>query len=141
MHFYSGLLAPAGIDAIARYDDSQPALAGTVQMARFRLAGRPFMALDGGPDHAFGFTEAVSLHVACATQAEVDALWPQLSAEPAAEQCGWLKDRFGLSWQIVPQRLAQLLDDPDPQRVQRVTQALLQMKKIDLATLEQAHAG
>lgn len=103
----------------------------------FRLAGQELMALNGGPE--FSFTEAVSLFVHCEDQAEVDWLWSALTADGGEErQCGWLKDRFGLSWQIVPDRLGELLGDPDPGRSQRAMQAMLQMQKIDVQSLEDA---
>jgi predicted 3-demethylubiquinone-9 3-methyltransferase (glyoxalase superfamily) len=112
---------------------------GKVITGVFELAGQRFMALDGGP--VFRFTEAVSLFVECATQEEVDYFWERLSADPKAEQCGWLKDRYGLSWQIVPTALPELLNDPDPERSGRVMQAMLQMKKIDIAGLRRAREG
>lgn len=113
---------------------------GTAMTVAFELDGQPFTALNGGP--VFKFTEAVSFVVNCATQKELDYYWECLGAggDPEAQQCGWLKDRFGLSWQIVPQRLVELLSDPDPARSGRVIQALMQMKKIDIAMLEQAAA-
>jgi predicted 3-demethylubiquinone-9 3-methyltransferase (glyoxalase superfamily) len=103
----------------------------------FQLAGQEFVALNGGPQ--FKFTEAISLVVNCDTQKEVDELWRRLSAGGQEVQCGWLKDRFGLSWQIVPTVLAEMLVDPDPQRSKRVMEAMLQMKKIDVARLEEAY--
>jgi predicted 3-demethylubiquinone-9 3-methyltransferase (glyoxalase superfamily) len=114
---------------------------GDVLTVAFELDGQPFVALNGGP--AFEFTEAVSFMVACADQAEVDHYWGRLSegGDPAAQQCGWLKDRFGVSWQVVPTRLSELLADPDPERAGRTTAALLSMKKLDIAALERAHAG
>ena len=107
----------------------------------FELAGQPFVALNGGP--AFNFTEAISFQVHCETQDEVDHYWDALSAggDEAAQQCGWLKDRFGLSWQVVPSALYRLLGDPDPERAGRATKAMLAMKKIDVAELERAAAG
>ena len=108
-------------------------------MVTFELNGQPFMALNGGP--AFKFTEAISLFVNCDTQQEVDALWDKLSAGGATSQCGWLKDKYGLSWQIIPQALSELMGDPDPEKSGRVMQAMLQMTKIDIATLQRAHQG
>jgi len=108
-------------------------------MVTFELNGQPFMALNGGP--AFKFTEAISLFVNCDTQQEVDALWDKLSAGGATSQCGWLKDKYGLSWQIIPQALGELMGDPDPEKSGRVMQAMLQMTKIDIATLQRAHQG
>lgn len=113
---------------------------GPVRWVNFVLGGQEFMGLNGGP--MYRFTEAVSLFVSCQTQEEVDRLWERLT-EGGGEsgQCGWLKDRFGLSWQIIPARLSELLADPDPARAQRVTDAMLKMQKIDVAALEAAHAG
>ena len=108
-------------------------------MVTFELNGQPFMALNGGP--AFKFTEAISLFVNCDNQQEVDALWDKLSAGGATSQCGWLKDKYGLSWQIIPQALSELMGDPDPEKSGRVMQAMLQMTKIDIATLQSAHQG
>ena len=108
-------------------------------MLTFELNGQPFMALNGGP--AFKFTEAISLFVNCDNQQEVDALWDKLSAGGATSQCGWLKDKYGLSWQIIPQALGELMGDPDPEKSGRVMQAMLQMTKIDIATLQRAHQG
>lgn len=114
---------------------------GSVMTVRFELDGQPFTALNGGPH--FRFTEAVSFVVECATQAEVDHYWEGLSAggDPAAQQCGWLKDRFGLSWQVVPGPLYQMLEDPDPAKSGRVMNSLLQMKKLDLDALRRAYDG
>jgi predicted 3-demethylubiquinone-9 3-methyltransferase (glyoxalase superfamily) len=108
-------------------------------IASFELDGQQFTALNGGPH--FKFTEAVSFVVNCETQAEVDHYWDKLSAGGATQQCGWLKDKFGLSWQIVPTALIELINDPDPEKSRRVTEAMLQMTKIDIATLRRAHAG
>lgn len=132
------------IKSIKRYpDDMQvgpaPDMAGKVLTGIFHLAGQQFIALDGGP--YFQFSEAISLSVECENQDEVDHLWHSLSAVPEAEQCGWLKDKFGLSWQIVPIQLSQLISDADPARAGRVTQAMLQMKKIDIGGLQRAYEG
>jgi predicted 3-demethylubiquinone-9 3-methyltransferase (glyoxalase superfamily) len=108
-------------------------------MVDFTLAGQPFSALNGGPE--FQFNEAVSFVVDCGDQAEVDRLWKALSAVPAAEQCGWLKDRFGLSWQIVPRALPRLMDDKDPAKAKRAFDAMMRMKKLDVAGLERAARG
>ena len=107
--------------------------------ATFELEGQRFMALNGGPKYKF--TEAISLFVDCETQAEVDDLWDKLCAGGGSGQCGWLKDKFSLSWQIIPKGLTELLADPDPEKSKRVMQALLQMEKIDLQRLKDAHAG
>lgn len=109
-------------------------------MVTFQLEGQQFMALDGGPQ--FRFTEAISLYVDCETQKEVDELWEKLTADGGApSMCGWLKDKFGLSWQIIPAALPRLMQDPDPAKAQRVMEAMLAMQKIDIARLERALAG
>jgi predicted 3-demethylubiquinone-9 3-methyltransferase (glyoxalase superfamily) len=97
------------------------------------------MAMDSGLDHAFTFNEAISFYVNCETQEEVDYFWHALSAHPEAEQCGWLKDKYGVSWQIIPIALGDLINDPDPEKSRRVTEAMLQMKKIEIEKLKQAH--
>jgi predicted 3-demethylubiquinone-9 3-methyltransferase (glyoxalase superfamily) len=114
---------------------------GTVLTVAFELDGQPFTALNGGP--IFKFNEAISLQVNCETQAEVDHFWTRLSegGDPSAQQCGWLKDRYGVSWQIVPRVLVELIMDPDAAKSQRVMTAMLRMKKIDIAALRRAHAG
>lgn len=111
---------------------------GAVLTATFQLEGQEFMALNGGP--MFKFTEAISLFVSCETQAEVDTLWQKLTEGGEESRCGWLKDKFGLSWQIIPKALGELMGDPDPVKAQRVMQAMLQMNKIDIQTLKAAHA-
>jgi len=112
---------------------------GTVMTVAFHLDGQEFVALNGGP--IFKFTEAISFVVNCESQDEVDYYWEKLSAggDPKAQQCGWLKDKYGLSWQVVPTVLGELLSDPDPEKARRVMKAMLQMKKIDIATLKQAY--
>ncbi len=114
---------------------------GKVLTGVFELQGQRFMALDGGP--LFKFTEALSLFVACETQEEVDYFWQRLGegGDPAAQQCGWLKDRYGVSWQIIPRALPKYLNDPDPEKSGRAMRAMLQMKKIDIAELKRAHSG
>jgi predicted 3-demethylubiquinone-9 3-methyltransferase (glyoxalase superfamily) len=112
---------------------------GKVITGIFELAGQRFMALDGGP--MYKFTEAISLYVECADQQEVDYFWEKLSADPKAEQCGWLKDRYSLSWQIIPAVLGELMSDPDPEKSGRVMQAMLPMKKLDIEALKRAYAG
>jgi predicted 3-demethylubiquinone-9 3-methyltransferase (glyoxalase superfamily) len=112
---------------------------GKVINGVFELAGQRFMALDGGP--MFKFTEALSMFLECATQEELDYFWEKLSAVPESEQCGWLKDKYGLSWQIVPSIIRELMSDADPERSGRVMQAVLQMKKLDIAGLKRAYEG
>lgn len=137
--FYTALFPDAKVGAIARYPEGMP-LAGTLMNAEFELAGQKFLALNGGPH--FTFTEAVSFFVSVETQEEVDRYWDSLTSNGGEEsQCGWLKDRWGLSWQIVPAALMQLLSDPDPAVAGRVMQAMLTMRKIVIADLEAAAAG
>lgn len=138
--FYAGLFDKAAVGDIARYSAGQePDREGTVAYAEFRLEGQPFAAMDSARQHDFTFNEAISFYVECESQAEVDRLWESLSAVPESEQCGWLKDKYGVSWQIVPQRLGELMDDPDPEKSGRVMEAMLKMKKIDVAGLEAAY--
>jgi predicted 3-demethylubiquinone-9 3-methyltransferase (glyoxalase superfamily) len=140
--FYTSLFERSGIEHIQRYSGSDGGEAGTVQHAIFQLHGQDFMATESGDaQHGFTFSPAVSLYVECETQDEIDRLWHALSAVPEAEQCGWLQDRYGVSWQIIPRQLGELMSDSDPVKVQRVTQAMLQMKKIEIAGLERAYAG
>ena len=124
---------------VSRYGDAMPQLKGQVLTMRFELEGLEFLALNAGPQ--FPFTEAISISVDCADQAEVDALWAQLSEGGSPGQCGWLKDKFGLSWQIVPSVLGPMLNDPDPAKGQRVMGAMMQMQKLDIAALRAAHKG
>ncbi len=139
VNFYVSLFKDSKILSVSRYGDSGPGPKGSVMVVSFQLAGQKFTALNGGPH--FKFTEAVSLFVDCESQEEVDTLWSKLTANGGQEsQCGWLKDRYGLSWQIVPTRFMQMMQDKDPKRTQRVMQAMLQMKKFDIARLEQAYA-
>lgn len=121
---------------VSRYGEAGPGPAGAVMTVQFRLEGQEFTALNGGPQ--FPFTEAISLVVSCESQEEVDVLWAKLTDGGEEGQCGWLKDRYGLSWQIVPTRLMELASDPDPAKVQSVMKAMLQMRKIDVAALERA---
>jgi predicted 3-demethylubiquinone-9 3-methyltransferase (glyoxalase superfamily) len=138
--FYTGLIPDSKIVDVMRAPADHPSgKAGDVLTVEFTLGGRSFVALNGGP--LFKFNEAISLHVACEDQAEVDRYWSALSVDPEHEQCGWLKDRYGLSWQIVPKRLDQLLADPDPDRARRAMEAMLEMKKLDIAALERAADG
>lgn len=128
---------------VATFNNSEvlsvtPGPDGKVMMAVFQLEGQRFMALNGGPHHKF--TEAISLYVDCKTQAEVDALWGKLTADGGEPgPCGWLKDKYGLSWQIIPSALGELMSTPDPAKAQRVMQAMLQMSKIEVAKLQAAY--
>jgi predicted 3-demethylubiquinone-9 3-methyltransferase (glyoxalase superfamily) len=136
---YTSLFKNAKIGKTARYGEGGPGPKGSVMTIEFELEGMAFIALNGGPH--FKFSEAISLVVDCTSQAEVDELWEKLSEGGAKSQCGWLKDRFGLSWQIIPTVLVELLSDPDPKKSKRVMEAMLQMTKIDIAKLQAAHAG
>lgn len=137
--FYAGVFGDAGVGDIARYGAGQePDREGSVAYADFRLEGQSFTAMDSAHQHHFTFNEAISFYVECETQAEVDRLWERLSAVPEAEQCGWLKDKYSISWQIIPRQLGELMNDPDPEKAGRVMKAMLRMKKIDLAGLEAA---
>jgi predicted 3-demethylubiquinone-9 3-methyltransferase (glyoxalase superfamily) len=137
--FYTSIFEDSRIVTTTRYGDAGPGPKGSVMTVAFELEGQQFTALNGGPH--FKFTEAISLVVNCETQKEVDDYWRKLGEGGQESQCGWLKDKYGLSWQIVPTALPRLLQDPDPQKAKRVVEAMLQMKKIDVARLEQAAAG
>lgn len=127
---------------IARYPEGmEPDRAGTVMYSDFMLADQWFAAMDSAHEHKFAFNEAISFMIYCDTQEEIDYYWSKLSSHPEAEQCGWLKDRFGLSWQVVPTVLDQMMQDNDPARLERVTQAFLKMKKFDIAALQRAYDG
>jgi predicted 3-demethylubiquinone-9 3-methyltransferase (glyoxalase superfamily) len=138
-NLYVSLFKDSKILSMSRYGDAGPGPKGSVMVVEFQLAGQKFQALNGGP--AFSFTEAISMSVSCDSQEEVDMLWSKLTANGGKEsQCGWLKDRYGLSWQIVPKRFIELMKDKEPKRTQRVVQAMLTMKKFDIARLEEAYA-
>lgn len=138
--FYVGLFTDSRIEAVTRAPADYPGgKEGEVLEVSFTLAGRSFQALNGGP--YFTFSEAISLVVECEDQAEIDRYWKALSADPQSGQCGWLKDRYGLSWQIVPRILPMLLSGPDRAKAKRVMEALMPMKKLDMAALERAAAG
>lgn len=137
MNFYVGIFKNAKIISVERYGKGAPMPEGTVLTASFELFGQRFVALNAGP--MFQFTPAVSFLVECDTQEEVDDYWSKLSADPQAEACGWLKDKFGVSWQVAPRQLGQLISDPDPVKAGRVMRAMMQMKKIDIAGLQQAY--
>jgi predicted 3-demethylubiquinone-9 3-methyltransferase (glyoxalase superfamily) len=139
MSFYVKTFPGSKVGKVTRYPPGGMGPAGQVMTATFQLHGQEFIALNGGP--LFKFTEAVSFVVHCETQEEIDRLWAALTDGGEESQCGWLKDRFGLSWQIVPVQLGQLVGDPDPARAGRATQAMLKMKKLDLAALRRAYDG
>ena len=132
-----GVKEESKVTNVARYGEAGPGEPGTAMIVNFELEGQEFIALNGGPE--FSFTEAISLFVHCGSQEEVDHFWNGLPADGGEEsQCGWLKDRYGLSWQIIPDRLMELMGDPDPGRSQRAMAAMLKMVKIDVAELERA---
>jgi len=139
-NFYASLLPDSHVDAVHRAPTDYPSgKAGEVLMVEFTLMGRPFTGLNGGPQ--FRFNEAISFQIPVETQAEVDRFTGALSAVPEAEQCGWVKDRLGASWQIVPRQLIKLIGDADPARARRAFGAMMQMKRIDIAALERAANG
>ena len=140
--FYTSVLPNSATHFMQRYGAGQePDAEGTLQYAPFQLAGQTFAAMDSARDHAFAFNEAISFLVYCDTQDEIDGYWNALSAVPEAEQCGWLKDRYGVSWQIVPSNMDEMLRTGSEEQVARVTKAFLAMKKFDVAELERAYAG
>jgi predicted 3-demethylubiquinone-9 3-methyltransferase (glyoxalase superfamily) len=140
IRFYTALIPESEVISVSHYPDEVPGMGGKVMHAHFRLGDRDYYAMDAGPQ--FPFTEAVSLFVSCADQQEVDTYWDALTANGGQEQpCAWLKDRWGLSWQIVPDRLVELIRDPDPDRSHRAVQAMLTMTKIDIAAMEAAADG
>jgi len=141
--FYVSLFRDSAIDAVSYYSEEGVAVhgrtPGSVMTVAFHLAGQPFTALNGGPE--FPFTEAVSLQVFCDSQDEVDYFWSRLSEGGQEGVCGWLKDQFGLSWQVVPAALPTMMCDPDAKKSRRATRALLEMKKLDIAALQRAFDG
>jgi predicted 3-demethylubiquinone-9 3-methyltransferase (glyoxalase superfamily) len=140
MNLYVSIFKNSKILSVSRYGEAGPGPAGSVMTGTFQLEGQQFIALNGGPH--FKFTEAISLFVSCETQEEVDDLWKKLTAGGGApSRCGWLKDRFGLSWQIIPNVLGELLQDKDPKKSKRVMEAMLKMDKIDIKRLQQAYEG
>ena len=141
MNFYVSVFDDAKVGTVSRYGDSGPLPKGTVMTASFDLCGQTFMVLNGGGSTKHPFTPAISFMIDCETQEEVDRYWEKLSAGGKEQPCGWLVDRFGVSWQVIPKALPRLLSDPDPKKAGRVVQAMLLMRKIDLRALEQAAAG
>ncbi len=141
VNFYISIFKNSKILSVSRYDKAGAKVSGrpegSAMTVAFQLEGQDFTALNGGP--VFKFNEAISFVVSCETQEEVDDLWEKLSAHKESEQCGWLKDKYGLSWQIVPTALGEMLGDKDPEKAGRVMKAMLQMKKIDIKTLKDAY--
>ena len=139
VNFYTSIFKNSKIGHVRRYGDGGPGPKGAVMTAAFQIEGQEFMALNGGPHYKF--TPAISFFVSCETQKEVDELWEKLSAGGEAMQCGWLKDKFGLSWQIVPKIIPETMMSGDAVKKQRAFQAMLQMKKLDIAALQRAFEG
>ena len=137
--FYVSVFKRARIGTIARFGEGAPGPKGSVMTVAFQIDGQDFLALNGGPYYTF--TPAISFIVDCKTQKDVDELWGKLTAGGEESRCGWLKDKFGVSWQIVPRILIKMLRDQDAGKARRVTQAMLQMRKIDIAALKRAYAG
>jgi predicted 3-demethylubiquinone-9 3-methyltransferase (glyoxalase superfamily) len=137
MYFYVSIFKNSKVGKLTRCGEAGPGPKGSVMSATFQLEGQEFFALNGGPQ--FGFTPAISFFVDCKTQEEVDELWQKLSAGGKTQNCGWLQDKYGLSWQIIPSALGEMLHDPDPLKSQRVMKAMMQMTKIDIARLKQAY--
>jgi predicted 3-demethylubiquinone-9 3-methyltransferase (glyoxalase superfamily) len=139
VNFYTSIFKNSRVLNVSHYGEAGPGPAGSVMTATFELDGQEFIALNGGPQYKF--TEAISFLVHCKTQKEVDELWEKLSAGGEEGPCGWLKDKFGVSWQIIPTALGEMLSDPDPARSQRVMEAMLKMTKIEIPVLKQAYEG
>lgn len=139
VNYYVSLFKNSKIVAKTHYVDSGPGPKGAVMTVKFLLAGQEFVALNGGPH--FTFNEATSFVVNCETQAEIDEMWSRLTAGGSESACGWLKDKFGVSWQVVPALLPELLGNADPAASQRVMAAIMKMKKLDIETLKRAHQG
>jgi len=139
MNFYVSIFKNSKVLTVTRYGAAGPGPKGTVMSATFQLEGQQFSALNPGPQ--FKFTPAITTSVTCDTQAEVDDLWKKLSAGGREDQCGWLQDKYGLSWQIIPTALGRMLGDKDPEKANRAMQAMLKMKKIDIKGLQQAYDG
>ena len=139
MNFYVSVFKNSKVVSMSRYGEAGPGPKGTLMSATFQLDGQEFLALNGGPQ--FTFTPATSFFVNCETQQEVDELWEKLSAGGKEERCGWLKDKYGLSWQIIPSALGKMLQDQDREKANRVMKAMLQMSKIEIEGLKQAYDG
>jgi predicted 3-demethylubiquinone-9 3-methyltransferase (glyoxalase superfamily) len=137
MHFYVSIFKNSKVGRVTRCGEAGPGPKGAVMSATFQLEGQDFMALNGGPH--FSFTPAISMFVNCETQEEVDEFWEKLSAGGSKERCGWLKDKYGLSWQIIPSALGKLMGDKNPAKAKSVMNAMLQMNRIDIKTLQQAY--
>ncbi len=139
MNFYMSIFKSAKVKSVSRYGEAGPGPKGSVMTANFELEGQEFIALNGGP--LFKFTEAVSFVINCKTQKEVDMFWEKLSEGGQKSQCGWLKDKFGLSWQVVPTKLGKLMSGKDPEKSKRVMTAMLKMTKMEIGMLQKAYDG
>jgi predicted 3-demethylubiquinone-9 3-methyltransferase (glyoxalase superfamily) len=139
VRYYTGIFKDSTVGRISRYTEAGPGVPGSVVTVEFELNGQKFLALNGGPGRRF--SEAISLVITCADQAEVDYYWDRLSDGGQEVACGWVTDRYGLSWQVVPAMLMDLITDPDPVKAKRVTEAMFTMKKLDTAALQQAYAA
>jgi predicted 3-demethylubiquinone-9 3-methyltransferase (glyoxalase superfamily) len=139
IQFYTSIFRDSAIATIHKYDQGE--LAGKIMHSRFTLAGQTYMAMDGPGAHDFNFNEAIAIVVNCETQEEIDYYWGKLTTGGQESSCGWLKDKFGVSWEVTPSSLGRMLTDPDREKVDRVTKAFLKMKKFDIAALERAYAG
>ena len=138
-NFYVSIFKNSKVLSVSRYGDAGPGTKGTVMVAEFQIDGQEFVALNGGP--RFKFTEAISFVINCETQQEVEYFWERLSDGGEKSRCGWVKDKFGLWWQVVPTVLGKLMSDSDPEKVKRVTEAMLQMERIDIEPLQRAFEG
>jgi predicted 3-demethylubiquinone-9 3-methyltransferase (glyoxalase superfamily) len=139
-NYYTSVFKDSRIGRVSRYTEAGPGPAGSAMAVEFELNGQKFVALNGGPAHA-QFTEAISFQIPCEDQAEVDYYWDRLSEAGLEDACGWVKDRYGLSWQVIPTAFVDMVSDPDPEKVRRVTEAMFTMTKFDIAALEKAYAG
>jgi predicted 3-demethylubiquinone-9 3-methyltransferase (glyoxalase superfamily) len=139
-NFYTSIFKDSRIGRVSRYTEAGPGPAGSAMVVEFELNGQKFIALNGGPANVH-FTEAISFQVPCADQAEVDYYWERLSDGGQEDACGWVKDRYGLSWQVVPTALTEMLSDPDPAKVRRAMEAMFTMRKLDIAALQKAYAA
>ncbi|MCC9309513.1 VOC family protein [Kitasatospora sp. RB6PN24] len=136
---YLSIFPNSRIGQVTRYGEAGPGPAGSVMVIEFELNGQPFIGLNGGPE--FTFSEAISFQIHCADQSEVDHYWDKLTEGGQPGPCGWLKDKFGVSWQVVPTELPAMIGDPDPEKAARATRAMMGMGKLDIAALRKAHAG
>jgi predicted 3-demethylubiquinone-9 3-methyltransferase (glyoxalase superfamily) len=139
VRYYTGIFKDSKIGRVSRYTDAGPGTPGSVMTVEFELNGQQFLALNGGPQYQF--SAAISLVITCADQAEVDYYWDRLADGGQEVACGWVTDRYGLTWQVVPAVLAGLMSDPDPAKARRVTEAMFTMQKLDIAALQRAYAG